>query len=191
MVRLGIVRTEIQLVLEHTQQGTSNEVSVTTYAVKITWLIADIEDKYHGPSDKLRNPSKPLKIPQRILVSFLMEINAFLSSLSLCVLPEHPSDTKVLTMKMEILLEPTSNKLLVGIPDGSSCCFHNSDVCYHDPEKYEHADPMVTTLHGGNTKTRMIKRFTVADDLKESSNITQVKGTKFKDHYIMYKEIKA
>nr|GEV89250.1 hypothetical protein [Tanacetum cinerariifolium] len=29
-------------------------------------------------------------------------------------LPEHPSDTKVFTMKMEILLEPTSNKLLVG-----------------------------------------------------------------------------
>ncbi|GJZ21270.1 hypothetical protein Tco_0558309 [Tanacetum coccineum] len=27
--------------------------------------------------------------------------------------PEHPSDTKVLTMKMEILQEPTSNKLLV------------------------------------------------------------------------------
>ncbi|GJY29958.1 hypothetical protein Tco_0405725 [Tanacetum coccineum] len=32
----------------------------------------------------------------------------------LVVLPEHPSDTKVLTMKMEILLEPTSNKLLWG-----------------------------------------------------------------------------
>ncbi|GJX58895.1 hypothetical protein Tco_0290285 [Tanacetum coccineum] len=30
----------------------------------------------------------------------------------LVVLPEHPSDTKVLTMKMEILLELTSNKLL-------------------------------------------------------------------------------
>ncbi|GJV06411.1 hypothetical protein Tco_1344067 [Tanacetum coccineum] len=29
------------------------------------------------------------------------------------VLPEHPSDTKVFTMKMEILLEPTFNKLLV------------------------------------------------------------------------------
>nr|GEZ71740.1 hypothetical protein [Tanacetum cinerariifolium] len=28
-------------------------------------------------------------------------------------LPEHPSDTKVFTMKMEILIEPTSNKLLV------------------------------------------------------------------------------
>ncbi|GJT64118.1 hypothetical protein Tco_1015598 [Tanacetum coccineum] len=29
----------------------------------------------------------------------------------LVVLPEHPSDTKVFTVKMEILLEPTSNKL--------------------------------------------------------------------------------
>ncbi|GJT57902.1 hypothetical protein Tco_0992956 [Tanacetum coccineum] len=28
--------------------------------------------------------------------------------------PEHPSDTYVFTMKMEILLEPTSNKLMVG-----------------------------------------------------------------------------
>ncbi|GJS95559.1 hypothetical protein Tco_0802527 [Tanacetum coccineum] len=29
----------------------------------------------------------------------------------LVILPEHPSDTKVFTVKMEILLEPTSNKL--------------------------------------------------------------------------------
>ncbi|GKA08334.1 hypothetical protein Tco_0687665 [Tanacetum coccineum] len=55
----------------------------------------------------------------------------------------------------------------------------------------EHAGPKVTTLHGGNTTTRMIKRFTVADDLKESSKITQVNGTKLEDHYIMYKEIHA
>ncbi|GKB08167.1 hypothetical protein Tco_0836451 [Tanacetum coccineum] len=69
--------------------------------------------------------------------------------------------------------------------------FRNSDVRYHDPEKCEHAGLMVTTLHGGNSTTRMIKRFTMADDLKESSKITQVKGTKFKDHNIMYKEINA
>ncbi|GKA21910.1 hypothetical protein Tco_0707872 [Tanacetum coccineum] len=31
----------------------------------------------------------------------------------LVILPEHPSDTYVFTMKMEILLEPTSNKLMV------------------------------------------------------------------------------
>ncbi|GJU93286.1 hypothetical protein Tco_1318042 [Tanacetum coccineum] len=29
---------------------------VNTYAVRITWLIADMEDKYHGPSDTLHNP---------------------------------------------------------------------------------------------------------------------------------------
>nr|GEV53006.1 retrovirus-related Pol polyprotein from transposon TNT 1-94 [Tanacetum cinerariifolium] len=32
------------------------------------------------------------------------------------ILPEHLSDTHVFTMKMEILLEPTANKLLVGSP---------------------------------------------------------------------------
>ncbi|GJV18984.1 hypothetical protein Tco_1368004 [Tanacetum coccineum] len=57
-VNKGIVRTEMELVLEHTQQGTSNEVSKlgNTYAVRFTWLIADMEDKYHGPSDTLHNP---------------------------------------------------------------------------------------------------------------------------------------
>nr|GEY90027.1 putative reverse transcriptase domain-containing protein [Tanacetum cinerariifolium] len=35
------------------------------------------------------------------------------------ILPEQPSDTYVFTMKMEILLEPTSNKLLVGT---CRCC---------------------------------------------------------------------
>ncbi|GJQ93714.1 hypothetical protein Tco_0004853 [Tanacetum coccineum] len=45
---------------------------------------------HHGPSDAMHNPSQLLK-----------------------------SDTKVFTMKMEILLEPTSNKLY-GNPDGRS-----------------------------------------------------------------------
>ncbi|GJT65739.1 hypothetical protein Tco_1017219 [Tanacetum coccineum] len=61
----------------------SLETRVTTYAIRITWLIVDIEDMYHGPSDTLHNPPYPLKIPQKILVSFLTEINTFLSSLSL------------------------------------------------------------------------------------------------------------
>ncbi|GKA03049.1 retrovirus-related pol polyprotein from transposon TNT 1-94 [Tanacetum coccineum] len=56
---------------------------------------------------------------------------------------------------------------------GKDTNFRNSDVCYHDPEKCVHAGPMVTTLHGANNTTRMIKRFTVADDLKESSKIIQ------------------
>ncbi|GKA33024.1 hypothetical protein Tco_0719391, partial [Tanacetum coccineum] len=37
------------------------------------------------------------------------------------------------------------------IPDDTSCCFHNSNTCYHDLEKYEHASLNVTTSHGSNT----------------------------------------
>nr|GEW33038.1 hypothetical protein [Tanacetum cinerariifolium] len=36
---------------------------------------------------------------------------------------EHPSDTYVFTVKMEILLEPSSNKLLVGLDDGVAASF--------------------------------------------------------------------
>nr|GEX76565.1 hypothetical protein [Tanacetum cinerariifolium] len=56
----------------------------------------------HNVNMHLLNIIKFTGCNQRVLRSFLEN------------LPEHPSDTKVLTMKMEILLEPTSNKLLVG-----------------------------------------------------------------------------
>nr|GEW16688.1 hypothetical protein [Tanacetum cinerariifolium] len=50
---------------------------------------------------------------------------------------EHPSDTQVITMKMETLLEPKSNKLLV--------------------EMREHAGPKVITSHGDYEYGRNIK----------------------------------
>ncbi|GKC40630.1 hypothetical protein Tco_1053014, partial [Tanacetum coccineum] len=43
--------------------------------------------------------------------------------------------------------------LKMNLPDHS---LRNSDEYYHDPEKYEHASPKVTTSHGGNTATGMI-----------------------------------
>ncbi|GKC93812.1 hypothetical protein Tco_1159254 [Tanacetum coccineum] len=46
-------------------------------------------------------------------------------------LPEHPSDTYVFTVKMEILLEPTSNKLLVGTNDDVAASFQQSRIHYH------------------------------------------------------------
>ncbi|GKD07486.1 hypothetical protein Tco_1187171 [Tanacetum coccineum] len=128
----------------------------------------------------------------------------------LMVLPEHPSDTKVVTIKMEILLEPTSNKLLVvgfnslvhsfcalstlrrsGLRTASAA----AKPCQGDSLEFylitgriptvaaagqrHHVGPKVTTSHGSNTsQQRMLKRFTVADDLKECSKIKQVKGTK-------------
>ncbi|GJR00059.1 hypothetical protein Tco_0523043, partial [Tanacetum coccineum] len=45
--------------------------------------------------------------------------------------------------------------------------FRNSDEYNHDPEKCEHVGLKVTTSHEGNNTTRMIWRFTMADDLKE------------------------
>ncbi|GKB52825.1 hypothetical protein Tco_0903578 [Tanacetum coccineum] len=45
---------------------------VDTYAVRITWLIADIEDKYHGPSDTLH---KTLPSYSRSLKGFLFHFS--------------------------------------------------------------------------------------------------------------------
>ncbi|GJW33679.1 hypothetical protein Tco_0053711 [Tanacetum coccineum] len=56
--------------------------------------------KNHPLDNVIGDPSRP--VLTRILRIILV------------VLPEHPSDTYVFTMKMEILLEPTSNKLMVG-----------------------------------------------------------------------------
>nr|GEW75039.1 reverse transcriptase domain-containing protein [Tanacetum cinerariifolium] len=122
--KLGRVPTEMELILEHTQQGISHEVSVSTegveelkrndkikgvkkeallihlgrnrvnsYAIKNTKVLFGIEDQYHVTQ---------LVILQRVLRIILV------------ILPEHPSDAYVFTMKMEILLESTSNKLMVG-----------------------------------------------------------------------------
>nr|GEX72647.1 hypothetical protein [Tanacetum cinerariifolium] len=54
------------------------------------------------------------------------------------ILPEHLSDTYVFTMKMEMLLEPTANKLLVG----------RLLTSFQDDAKYEH-DGQDTRLQGG------------------------------------------
>nr|GEX95944.1 reverse transcriptase domain-containing protein [Tanacetum cinerariifolium] len=67
----GKVPTEMELVLEQTQQGTSYEVSVNTEGVT--------------------------ELKRKVKIK------------------EHHSDTKVVTMTMEILLEPTSNKLMIHI----------------------------------------------------------------------------
>ncbi|GJT05190.1 hypothetical protein Tco_0839652 [Tanacetum coccineum] len=95
---------------------------VNSYAARITKMIADIEDRHHGPSDAMHNPPQPLRIFQKISVSFLTEIKTrYLLTFSLrdtypiilsfthcgnksilrvlriilVILPEHPSETIV------------------------------------------------------------------------------------------------
>ncbi|GJU50948.1 MAK10-like protein [Tanacetum coccineum] len=73
----------MELVLEQTQQGTSYEVSVSAEGVE------ELKRKV-----KIKGEKKE-------------------ALLTLRQKSEHQSDTHVITVKMEILLEPTSNKLLV------------------------------------------------------------------------------
>ncbi|GJW52031.1 hypothetical protein Tco_0093382 [Tanacetum coccineum] len=84
LLNKGKVPTEMELVLEQTQQGTSYEVSVSAEGVE------ELKRKV-----KIKGEKKE-------------------ALLTLRQKPEHQSDTQVITMKMEILLEPTSNKLMVG-----------------------------------------------------------------------------
>ncbi|GJR53067.1 hypothetical protein Tco_1403588 [Tanacetum coccineum] len=77
------------------------------------YVIAERDFKYMYP-----NVSQEAEV-HRSLAEMAKNTYASSGSKELCgggltrgELPEHPSDTKVLTMKMEILLEPTSNKLL-------------------------------------------------------------------------------
>ncbi|GJZ33335.1 hypothetical protein Tco_0578771 [Tanacetum coccineum] len=92
------MQTKTELTIEQTQQGVSDEVL----------LLSGIEDSHHGPSDAMHNPPWPLKVSEKTLVSFLMEITRISINF---LTPKHQSDTKVFTMTMEILPESTSNKL--------------------------------------------------------------------------------
>nr|GEV12269.1 hypothetical protein [Tanacetum cinerariifolium] len=78
--------TKIELTLEQSQQGVSYDVLVAICSSLRITKCTQIESSANKRSKVLR---------------------IFLENL-----PEHPCDTKVFTMKMEILLEPTSNKLL-------------------------------------------------------------------------------
>ncbi|GKB22847.1 hypothetical protein Tco_0862248 [Tanacetum coccineum] len=86
--------TEMELTLEQTQQGVSYEVSV----------LSDIEDS-HGPSDAMHN----LPSNQRF-----SKYSCFISHGDYTHFYRLSHSELVDIEKMEILLEPTSNKLMVG-----------------------------------------------------------------------------
>ncbi|GJZ68197.1 hypothetical protein Tco_0631437 [Tanacetum coccineum] len=110
----------MELVLEQTQQGTSHEVSL----VDIEKVAVRSSLRSLKPKRKIESRAKRSSIN---LIRTLFHITCSSHNVKtrdiirvlriiLVVLPEHPSDTYVFTMKMEILLEPTSNKLMVDVP---------------------------------------------------------------------------
>ncbi|GJU72883.1 hypothetical protein Tco_1264288 [Tanacetum coccineum] len=89
--------TEMELTLELTQHGVSYKVSAETRNTK---LLSDIEDS-HGPSDAMHNPPSHNRSLNDSCGHFSWRLHAKQLLIDF-------------SLQMEILLEPTSNKLMVG-----------------------------------------------------------------------------
>ncbi|GJV17431.1 hypothetical protein Tco_1362754 [Tanacetum coccineum] len=109
------------------------------------------------------------------------------------VWPEHQSDTQVITVKMDILLEPTSNKLMVerfdtsagnpvkeillklNLPDHRILKDGGEAFKTKKQQRYEHVSPKVTSTQDDDS------RLCLVDDLKvlkiTYSHTSQDKGT--------------
>ncbi|GJU68626.1 retrovirus-related pol polyprotein from transposon TNT 1-94, partial [Tanacetum coccineum] len=72
------------------------------------------EEVYVAQLDGFIDPDHPDKVYRLRKALYGFRLLTRVLRIILVIVPEHPSDTYVLTMKMEILLEPASNKLLVG-----------------------------------------------------------------------------
>ncbi|GKE39879.1 hypothetical protein Tco_1463284 [Tanacetum coccineum] len=122
---------------------------VNTYAVRITMLIADIEDDIMDPV--MQCTTLPSHSVHKLLTRVLRIIHE--------ILPEHPSDTYVFTMKMEILLEPTLNKLLIHKDgDGDALFQLKTDSLPHAHAQttktyYKHQDSRIMKAQELKTKT--------------------------------------
>ncbi|GJT63773.1 hypothetical protein Tco_1015253 [Tanacetum coccineum] len=113
----GIVLAEMELELEQTQQGSSHEVSVSTKGlVDIEKVAVRFSLRSLKPKRTIESRAKRSSINLiRTLFHFTYHSHNVNTRIIFVVLLEHPSDTYVFIMKMEILLEPTSNKLMVQV----------------------------------------------------------------------------
>ncbi|GJX35411.1 reverse transcriptase domain-containing protein [Tanacetum coccineum] len=82
------------------------------------------------PADKTTTSRQELELLFQHHITMLRVLRIIL-----VIVPEHPSDTYVLTMKMEILLEPASNKLLVGTYNYASKTMTDAQAHYTTTEK--------------------------------------------------------
>nr|GEW65671.1 Gag-Pol polyprotein [Tanacetum cinerariifolium] len=92
---------------------------------------------------------------------------------------EHPSDTYAFTMKMEILLEPTSNKLLVGTNDAVAASFQLKS------DSLPHAHTQVTKTYYKHQDSRIMKAQELTTKNSANSNILKITLQKpsFKEDY--------
>ncbi|GKC67675.1 hypothetical protein Tco_1100273 [Tanacetum coccineum] len=129
-------------------------------------MIVDIEDDIMDPVMQCTTLPSHSGFSQKKLVSFVTEIH----TLSI--------DISLRDLKMEILLEPTSNKLLVGLDDGVAASFQRSRI--HKPHahtqafKVNHSTAQVD--QGSQIKMIQVKEMMQDNDLKNSKS--KDKGSK-------------
>ncbi|GJS17334.1 hypothetical protein Tco_0411806 [Tanacetum coccineum] len=157
---------------------------VNTYAVRITMLIADIEDDIIDPVMQCTTLPSHSGFSQKKLVSFVTEIHT--TSIDFLT-PKHPSDTYVLTMKMEILLEPTSNKLLVGdslnLPDHRIHKDGDGDASFQlKSDSLPHAHAQTTKTFYKHQDSRIMK----AQELKTKTSAQTLIYKIFLQRYQVY-----
>ncbi|GJZ69598.1 hypothetical protein Tco_0633148 [Tanacetum coccineum] len=113
---------------------------------------SDIEDDIMDPVMQCTTLPSHSSFSQKKLVSFVTEIHT--TSIDFLT-PKHPSDTYVFTVKMEILLEPTSNKLLVirwwRYPIPAEVGFITTCSC--SKTYYKHQDSRILKAQDLKTKT--------------------------------------
>ncbi|GJW63618.1 hypothetical protein Tco_0115502 [Tanacetum coccineum] len=144
----GRMPTKIELTLEQSQQGVSNDVLVSIEGVE------ELKKKFMDKGSKESSP--PHNLRQK---------------------PEHPSDTYVLTMKMEILLEPASNKLLVGdslnLPDHRIHKDGDGDASFQpESDSLPHAHAQTTKTFYKHQNSRIVK----SQELKIKTSFKDIKS---------------
>ncbi|GJX88718.1 integrase, catalytic region, zinc finger, CCHC-type containing protein [Tanacetum coccineum] len=105
----------------------------------------------------------------------------------LVIVPEHPSDTYVLIMKMEILLEPASNKLLVGdslnLPDHRIHKDGDGDASFQlESDSLPHAHAQTTKTYYKHQDSRIMK----AQELKTKTSAQTLIYKIFLQRYQVY-----
>ncbi|GKA96804.1 hypothetical protein Tco_0818899 [Tanacetum coccineum] len=105
------------------------------------------------------------------------------------IVPEHSSDTYVLIMKMKILLEPESNKLLVGdslnLPDHRIHKDGDGDALFQlKSDSLPHAHAQTTKTYYKHRDSRTIK----AQDLKTKTSAQTLIYKIFLQRYQVYQE---
>nr|GEV66200.1 hypothetical protein [Tanacetum cinerariifolium]GEX49127.1 hypothetical protein [Tanacetum cinerariifolium]GEX49693.1 hypothetical protein [Tanacetum cinerariifolium] len=140
-----------------------------------------------------RNPNDLQLLIQIGARSHIVKTSNYLRILRIIrvILTEHQSDTKVFTMMMETLLEPTSNKLMVETDKVLKLKSIKKDDYsrFQHQEEYEHVVPKVTISQEGKRSHDDDKRLCLVDDLKEFkitfiSSQTHNSKPKVNDHYI-------